>query len=68
LLPFTAPQKLVDARKQQYTTLEHLLLALTNDANASKVMLVCWKVSLVETLSQGRHDSTTERADRTWLH
>jgi hypothetical protein len=27
-----------DARKHQYTTLEHLLLALTDDANASKVM------------------------------
>lgn len=30
-----------NARKQQYTTLEHLLLALTGDANASKVMLAC---------------------------
>jgi hypothetical protein len=30
-----------DARKHQYTTLEHLLLALTNDANASKVMQAC---------------------------
>lgn len=30
-----------DARKHQYTTLEHLLLALTNDANASKVMRAC---------------------------
>lgn len=27
-----------DARKHQYTTLEHLLLALTDDGNASKVM------------------------------
>ncbi|WP_410706520.1 Clp protease N-terminal domain-containing protein [Bradyrhizobium sp. BWC-3-1] len=27
-----------DARKHQYTTLEHLLLALTNDAKASKVV------------------------------
>src|SRR3954451_14745303 len=30
-----------DARKHQYTTLEHLLLALTDDANASKVMRAC---------------------------
>jgi len=30
-----------DARKHQYTTLEHLLLALTDDANASKVMRTC---------------------------
>ncbi|MDE5440117.1 hypothetical protein GWG65_01390 [Bradyrhizobium sp. CSA207] len=30
-----------DARKHQYTTLEHLLLALTHDANASKVMRAC---------------------------
>src|SRR5581483_1629320 len=30
-----------DARKHQYTTLEHLLLALTDDANASKVMQAC---------------------------
>jgi hypothetical protein len=30
-----------DARKHQYTTLEHLLLALTDDAHASKVMLAC---------------------------
>ena len=30
-----------DARKHQYTTLEHVLLALTDDANASKVMRAC---------------------------
>src|SRR5262245_1917014 len=30
-----------DARKHQYTTLEHLLLALIDDANASKVMRSC---------------------------
>jgi hypothetical protein len=30
-----------DARKHQYTTLEHLLLALIDDANASKVMRTC---------------------------
>jgi Glyoxalase superfamily protein/Clp amino terminal domain, pathogenicity island component len=30
-----------DARKHRYTTLEHLLLALTDDANASKVMRAC---------------------------
>jgi ATP-dependent Clp protease ATP-binding subunit ClpA len=30
-----------DARKHRYTTLEHLLLALTDDANASKVMRTC---------------------------
>ncbi len=30
-----------DARKHQYTTLEHLLLALTDDASASKVMRAC---------------------------
>jgi hypothetical protein len=30
-----------DARKHQFTTLEHLLLALTDDANASKVMRAC---------------------------
>jgi hypothetical protein len=30
-----------DARKHQYTTLEHLLLALTDDANASRVMRAC---------------------------
>ena len=30
-----------DARKHKYTTLEHLLLALTDDANASKVMRTC---------------------------
>jgi hypothetical protein len=30
-----------DARRQQYTTLEHLLLALIDDASASKVMLAC---------------------------
>jgi hypothetical protein len=30
-----------DARKHKYTTLEHLLLALTDDANASKVMRAC---------------------------
>jgi hypothetical protein len=30
-----------DARKHQYTTLEHLLLALIADANASKVMRAC---------------------------
>jgi len=30
-----------DAGKHQYTTLEHLLLALTDDANASKVMRAC---------------------------
>jgi hypothetical protein len=30
-----------DARKHQYTTLEHLLLALTDDANASTVMRAC---------------------------
>src|SRR5258708_5626869 len=30
-----------DARKHQYTTLEHLLLALTDDANASKAMRAC---------------------------
>jgi hypothetical protein len=29
---------------------------------------MCWTVGLVETLSQGRRDSTGERADRTWLH
>ena len=29
---------------------------------------MCWTVGLVETLSQGRRDSTAERADRTWLH
>src|SRR6266480_7447327 len=30
-----------DARKHQYTTLEHLLLALTDDADASKAMRAC---------------------------
>ena len=30
-----------DERDHQYTTLEHLLLALTDDANASKVMRAC---------------------------
>jgi hypothetical protein len=30
-----------DARKHQYTTLEHLLLALIDDGNASKVMRGC---------------------------
>jgi hypothetical protein len=30
-----------DARKHKYTTLEHLLLAPTHDANASKVMRAC---------------------------
>ena len=30
-----------DARRHQYTTLEHLLLALTDDANASKVLRAC---------------------------
>lgn len=30
-----------DARKHQYTTCEHLLLALTDDPNASKVMQAC---------------------------
>ena len=30
-----------DARKHRHTTLEHLLLALTDDANASKVMRAC---------------------------
>jgi hypothetical protein len=30
-----------DARRHQYTTLEHLLLALTDDADASKVMRAC---------------------------
>ena len=30
-----------DARRHQYTTLEHLLLALTEDADASKVMRAC---------------------------
>src|SRR4051812_42596929 len=30
-----------DARKHQYTTLEHLLLALIDDANASKAMRAC---------------------------
>jgi hypothetical protein len=30
-----------DARKHKYTTLEHLLLALTDDANASKMMRAC---------------------------
>jgi hypothetical protein len=30
-----------DARKHQYTTCEHLLLALTDDPNASKVMQGC---------------------------
>src|SRR5205807_9508192 len=30
-----------DARKHQYTTLEHLLLALTDDADAAKVMSAC---------------------------
>src|ERR1700675_4948671 len=30
-----------DARKHKYTTLEHLLLTLTDDANASKVMRTC---------------------------
>jgi uncharacterized membrane protein YedE/YeeE len=29
---------------------------------------MCWTVGLVETLAQGRRDSTAERADRTWLH
>jgi hypothetical protein len=29
---------------------------------------MCWTVGLVATLSQGRRDSTAERADRTWLH
>ena len=29
---------------------------------------MCWTVGLVETLSQGRRDSTAERPDRTWLH
>ena len=29
---------------------------------------MCWTVGLVETFSQGRRDSTAERADRTWLH
>jgi len=30
-----------DVRRHKYTTLEHLLLALTDDANASKVMRAC---------------------------
>ena len=30
-----------DARKHKYTTLEHLLLALTDDADASKLMRAC---------------------------
>src|SRR5690349_21265269 len=30
-----------DARRHRYTTLEHLLLALTDDANASKAMRSC---------------------------
>jgi hypothetical protein len=30
-----------DGRKHEYTTLEHLLLALIDDANASKVMRAC---------------------------
>ena len=30
-----------DARKHQYTTLEHLLLALTDDADAAEVMRAC---------------------------
>ena len=30
-----------DARKHQYTTLEHLLLALTDDLNASRVLRAC---------------------------
>ena len=30
-----------DARKHRYTTLEHLLLALTDDPNAAKVMRAC---------------------------
>ncbi|MDQ8730690.1 glyoxalase superfamily protein [Bradyrhizobium sp. LHD-71] len=30
-----------DARRQQYTTLEHFLLALIDDADASRVMLAC---------------------------
>lgn len=30
-----------DARKHRFTTLEHLLLALTDDVNASKVMRAC---------------------------
>jgi hypothetical protein len=29
---------------------------------------MCWTVGLVVTLSQGRRDSTAERANRTWLH
>jgi hypothetical protein len=29
---------------------------------------MCWTVGLVETLSQGRSDSTAERTERTWLH
>ena len=29
---------------------------------------MCWTVGLVETLAQGRRDSTTERAERTGLH
>src|SRR5271166_5376512 len=29
---------------------------------------MCWTVGLVETLSQGRRDSTAGRADRTSLH
>ena len=29
---------------------------------------MCWTVGLVETLSQGRRESTAERADRTWRH
>jgi hypothetical protein len=27
---------------------------------------MCWTVGLVETLLQGRHDSTAQHADRTW--
>jgi hypothetical protein len=30
-----------DVRRQQYSTLEHLLLALADDASASKMMLAC---------------------------
>ena len=29
---------------------------------------MCWTVGLIETLSQGRRDSTVERSDPTWLH
>jgi hypothetical protein len=40
-LRYSQPPDRLDARKHQYTTLEHLLLALTDDANASRVMWAC---------------------------